>query len=77
MTKHTKESMLELWYQALASPYGVEIQCQPDFESVRQKLYRTRLDAQDDDLKALAICQSPFDPQLLWLVRKEGPDAGA
>ena len=75
MTKHTKESFLELWYQALASPYGKEVQCLPDFEAVRQKLYRSRIEARDPALDAIALVQSPFDPTNLWLVKKEPADA--
>ena len=71
----TKASMLDLWYQALASPYGLEVVCAPDFETVRQALYRARVEARDEDLKGLAICQSPFDPGMLWLIRKEPADA--
>ena len=70
--KHSKESFLDLWYAALASPFGVEVDCS-DFEQVRQALYRARQDARDEDLKALAVCQSPFDANLLWIVKRE-PD---
>ena len=66
-----KPNLLDLWYAALASPYGIEVGCSPDFDSVRQALYRARQAAQDLDLKALAICQSPFDPTNLWLVKRE------
>lgn len=66
-----KPNMLDLWYAALASPYGIEIGCSPSIDSVQQALYRARAEAHDEDLKALAICHSPFDPNLLWIVRRE------
>jgi len=69
--KQYKESYLGLWYQALSTPFGVEVVCSPNFDAVRQKLYAVRAEARDDDLKGLALCQSPFDPNLLWIVRKE------
>jgi hypothetical protein len=61
---------------ALSTPYGREfLNCSPDFEAVRQALYRARTEARDDDLKALALCQSPFDPSVCWIVKKEPSDA--
>jgi len=74
--KQTKDSLLNLWYAALASPYGIEIECLPDFEAVRNKLYNLRAEVKDVDLKKIALCQSPFDPGRLWLVKKE-PDNAA
>jgi hypothetical protein len=73
--KQPKGSLLDLWYMALSTPYGVEIACSPDFDAVRQALYRARTEARDDDLKGLALCQSPFDPSMLWIVKKEPIDA--
>ena len=69
--KYSNESFLNLWYAALASPYGIEVECTPDFETVRSKLYTVRAEVKDDDLKKIAVCQSPFDPGRLWLVKKE------
>jgi hypothetical protein len=59
---------------ALSTPFGVEVECLPDVEAVRNKLYVLRADVKDDDLKKIALCQSPFDPGRLWLVRKEPSD---
>jgi len=74
--KPPKVSILEYWYMALSTPYGKEfLNCTPDFEAVRQKLYAARAEARDDDLKALALLQSPFDPSVLWIVKKEPSDA--
>ena len=28
-----KPNLLDLWYAALASPYGIEVGCSPDFDS--------------------------------------------
>lgn len=72
--KPRKESILHFWYQALSTPYGVEIQCIPDIETIRGQLYQCRAEVKDDDLKKVALCVSPFDPGNLWLVRKEAND---
>lgn len=72
--KQSKESILNLWYMALSTPYGIEIECLPDFDAVRSKLYNLRNEVKDDDLKKIALCQSPFDPGRIWLVRKEPSD---
>jgi hypothetical protein len=73
--KQSNESMLNLWYMALPTPYGVEVECVPDYEHIRDKLYRLRNEVKDDDLKRISICQSPFDPGRLWLVKRESDDA--
>lgn len=65
-----KSSLLDLWYQALSSPFGIELVCS-DTHAVIQKLYREREAAHDDDLKAISICQSPFGGEKIWLVRKQ------
>lgn len=70
---------LQLWYRALASPFGIEIVCSPNPEAVRMKLYALRKSVQDTDLNQIAICLSPIDPDKLWLVKrrpaKEVPSA--
>jgi len=63
------EPSLELWYRALHSPFGVEVQCS-DSVAVQQKLYRIRNELQDVDLQKVSVCQSPFDPTKLWLVKR-------
>lgn len=65
--------MQELWYQALHSPHGIEIQCS-DIASVRARLYKIRKDLCDSDLDVISICVSPFDPTRLWLVKRSTPD---
>lgn len=64
-----KEPILNHWYRALHSPLGVELVVS-DADSVRNRLYRARRDAQDSDLDQIAICSSPFDPMKLWLVKR-------
>lgn len=64
------ENLLHFWYQALSSPCGIEIEVH-EFEPIRQKLYRARVEAADTDLEAIAICASPFDPMKLWLVKRK------
>lgn len=63
------EPSLELWYRALSSPFGIEIDSS-SFEQVRAKLYHLRREAQDPDLEQIAICRSPFNPDRIWLVKK-------
>jgi len=62
--------MLDLWYKALSSPVGVEIQCS-DAEKIRQRLYAARAKVQDEDLSGLAVCVSPFDTTKLWIIKKK------
>ena len=73
--KQHKIDILNLWYMALASPYGIEVECLPNFEAVRNKLYNLKHEVKDPDLKGISLCQSPFDPGRLWLVKKEPSDA--
>lgn len=69
------ESVLSYWYQALASPFGVEL-VTSDADSLRARLYAARKDAKDTDLDGISVCTSPFDPMKLWLV-KRNPDNAA
>ena len=71
-----KEPLLNHWYRALHSPRGIELICS-NAEAVRNRLYTVRKEAKDTDLDGVAICQSPFDPMRLWLVRKEPVDEAA
>jgi hypothetical protein len=68
-----KEPLLNHWYRALHSPFGIELVCS-DPEGTRQRLYAARREAKDQDLEQVAICLSPLDPSKLWLVRKEPRD---
>jgi hypothetical protein len=63
------EPILNHWYRALHSPLGIELVCS-DAESIRTRLYAARRDAKDPDLEHISICQSPFDPMRLWLVKR-------
>ena len=66
-----REGLVEIWYQALNSPIGIELQTS-DLSLVRNKLYNTRAKLQDEDLASVSICESPFDPTRLWLVKRGG-----
>lgn len=67
------EPILNYWYRALHSPFGVELVCsEPDL--VRPRLYNARKEAKDLDLDQVSICSSPLDPMKLWLVKKAPKD---
>jgi len=61
-----KEPLLNYWYQALASPLGIEVVCS-NTEAIRARLYEARREAKDTDLDQISISLSPFDPTRLWL----------
>lgn len=61
--------MLEYWYKALRSPYGVIIRTD-DPVRMKQKLYQARAEVKDKDLDGIAICSSPTNETHLWLVKK-------
>lgn len=62
---------LEIWYEALASEYGVVVAVSPNAELAKQQLYRIRAECKDPDLNQISICSSPTSPQNeIWLVRK-------
>jgi hypothetical protein len=64
-----KEPVINYWYMALSSPLGIEILCS-DIESVRSRLYQARREVKDSDLDQISVCLSPFDPEKLWMVKK-------
>ena len=66
----TKDAYLHYWYQALSSPFGVEIAC-TDAATIQAHLYRARQEARDTDLTQIKVTVSPFDPTRVWLVKKE------
>lgn len=68
-----KEPLLNYWYRALASAYGIEISCS-DTEAIRSRLYAVRREARDEDLDGIVISNSPWDGSKLWLRKKEKPD---
>ena len=65
---------LELWYQALTTPYGIEVDCSPSLEQAKTKLYNLKRDAKDPILDRVGLTPSPFDPLKLWLKLKEPND---
>jgi hypothetical protein len=67
------QDILHLWYSALSSPAGIEIEVS-DFDAVRMRLYKARAEAKDTDLQGVALCASPFDPMKLWLVKRNPSD---
>lgn len=69
-----KEPILNHWYRALHSPIGIELVCS-DTALIRARLYAARKESKDSDLDQIAICQSPFDPMRLWLVKRNPTDA--
>lgn len=68
--------MLEYWYQALRAKYGIVIRCFPNREKVKNKLYRVRAEADDPELKGIAIVTSPTTNNELWLIKRK-PDGEA
>jgi len=68
------EDVLSYWYQALASPLGIQVVCS-DPDKIRARLYTARKEAKDFDLAQIAVCSSPFDPTRLWLVKRSPDDA--
>lgn len=72
MKQEPAAPIMSYWYQALSSPFGIEL-VTSDVEALRSKLYSLRKSAQDEDLAKISICTSPFDPCRLWLV-KNGKD---
>lgn len=73
MPDKIKEPILNLWYRALHSPAGIELVCS-DFEGTRQKLYAARKEAKDLELEGISLCQSPFDTNRLWMVKRKPAD---
>lgn len=58
--------MLELLYQALRETYGIRVRTD-NLKLLREKLYALR--NKHEELKALSLVQSPFDPNELWIVK--------
>lgn len=68
--------MLEYWYQALRSPFGIEI-IASDPDKIKQKLYAVRKEAADPDLHKITIRVPPNKPGVLWLIKNGKTDAKA
>lgn len=77
MPKKSPDALANLWYEALSTPFGIEVQCSPSYESVRTRLYTIRRELHDPDLDQISICQSPFDPDRAWLVKRNPTDEAA
>ncbi len=60
--------MLELLYEALASPLGVEVTTNNP-ERLRQQLYGLRAKSDDPALQALSFV-IPTKPETLWIVKR-------
>lgn len=56
---------------ALNSPHGIAIQV-TDFARARGKFYAARVQAMDQTLEQVSLCQSPTKTNEIWLVKK-GP----
>ncbi len=69
--KPTEVPLLQLLYDALHSPLGVEV-ATTDPERLRAKLYPLR--KSDDIFLPLAFIISPFNLNNLWIVRKDSTD---
>lgn len=70
-------NFLELWYQALQSPYGIVVLVN-DVERGRTEFYQARKKACDPDLAALALVRPPVNTEgELWIVKKVRPSNGA
>ena len=67
---------LEMWYEALRSPYGIAI-ATDDIDRARAKLYEARRLADDPELDALAVTISPTVTSQLWIIHKEIKSAEA
>lgn len=65
--------LLGLLYEALGAEYGVAVETN-DPDRLRQKLYPLR--KTDEIFTPLAFVLSPFNPQELWIIKKEQPDEG-
>jgi len=62
--------VIEFLYNALASPHGTILET-TSVERLRQKLYATRRELDDEALEALSIVPSPTNECELWIVRKK------
>lgn len=71
MSQFAQGQLLEFLYAALRSPHGVIVHTTGTLTEIRQRLYVARREANDPDLKCLAICQSPSNPSDIWIIKKE------
>lgn len=59
--------MLEYFYAALRSKFGIEIEVS-DQEIAKRKLYAARKEANDPALETISIRVPPNNPRKLWLI---------
>lgn len=79
LSSTSRQDLLHLWHQALASPLGI-IVVVSDFAGAKASLMTARKDSGEKDLFGISLLHSPYSPQTeLWLIKKakNGPaDAG-
>lgn len=62
---------LTLWYDALASSFGIIIETD-NVERAKAQLYKVRAASSDPDLESVSIVTSPTNPDHdLWLVKRK------
>ena len=67
----TRENLLSLMYQAIASPLGI-IVVVSDVLEAKVRLGQVRKETGDSALRALSFIPSPYSPRTeLWLVKKK------
>lgn len=62
--------MLEFWYQALRSKFGIVIKTD-NVPRTLQRLYQERKKANDPALSQLHLRRSPVDPEAIWIVKND------
>ena len=61
---------LELWYKALALPFGLVVRIEGPRKSFRARLYAARAASQDPELQRLSLVLTAADPQEICIVHK-------
>lgn len=67
--------MLEYWYAALRSKYGIVLRTNLP-QVLIQRLYKARAEAMDQALEGVSIVQSPTTYGELWLVKNGKASVG-
>lgn len=67
--------MLEFWYQALESQYGIVIKVDNVGLAI-QRLYQARKEANDPALDNVHLRRSPVDPEAIWIVKNTHGEEG-
>lgn len=62
--------MLEYWYQALESKFGIVVKTD-NVSGTLQRLYKARKEANDPALSELHLRRSPVDPEAIWIVKNK------